>query len=976
VEECVTDSAASSDPDAQKRRSTRIVQAVPITVTGVDALGQPFKERTTTVMVNCHGCKYQSKHYVPKNSMVTLEVPRPEAGQKRTTQGRVVWVQRPRTVRELFQIGLEFEVPGNVWGIAFPPEDWFSSPYEAGVETSKPVAAHEPKLSVTPPSAAPPSPAPAPFTLEQKTETPPPGLRTPVSAPPKPVTPEQHVPSGLTSAGTPAAPRPPQELFSQKPTVATVPPPQQGAATTSAPVSVPAGAGDEGKIHVVPASSADLQGPLARQMAQMVDEVKEKLDKSLRRGAEAAITEEMAIARQQLDSQLHEAIERAIKVSMERVSESSVRKVVQQATDRTSAIVEEARKATEASAIQLDEKIRDAVQQAVTGAAEQAAQQAAQQAAEKTAAHSLKQAVDEAVDRALVERAASTPSLEILSSPEAAQQHLDQWRKNLEETAQNVRTQTVEQSQAEIAAANQRWQQQFEASLAGASHEFDEKVTQASNRIGGKISEVSQQAIAQAEQNVRERSQSLRASLDEAIDGAATTIESLGNSLKQERDRAEETKSQLESAARVTLEQTRQHLDELLAKQQEEIGRRAEQVIAERAQQIEPALDASAQKVLARISAELDQRITPKIEAVEGLASRLDNVENQAANLQNHIREQMRQAAEHAAQLQNSIREQAQQSSQQVIQETLQQLRTESSKVPAEVEEACRASLSKIQEDLQQKSTETQHETYEALSKASEWYQKKAQTTMQSSLEKAVEQSGTALRDRAAEVSSMLASELDHYRRTYVEHSTAQIEDAAGEIVSREREKLKQTSQIATATFSDQVQHVTNESLRRFEVSSRLALEKARSDMEFNRDGSLAEFQQKMDERMMEGVEQARTFLQSQLAPLIETWEEKREVEKEEWMQQLKKSTDESIEEYKARLENASNSWLLASATTLGQHSQAVLDTIAKAAEKRLRETCSQVLAGMGDTLKEKLLGISTDFNAEEDPQEPPKHKK
>src|ERR1700735_4796690 len=126
----VTEPLASAEPDGQKRRSTRIVQAVPITVTGVDALGQPFKERTTTVMVNCHGCKYQSKHYVPKNSMVTLEVPRPEAGQKRTTQGRVVWVQRPRTVRELFQIGLEFEVPGNVWGIAFPPNDWTPVPGE------------------------------------------------------------------------------------------------------------------------------------------------------------------------------------------------------------------------------------------------------------------------------------------------------------------------------------------------------------------------------------------------------------------------------------------------------------------------------------------------------------------------------------------------------------------------------------------------------------------------------------------------------------------------------------------------------------------------------------------------------------------------------------------------------------------------------------------------------------------------------
>ncbi len=130
-EECVAESVTSNDPGTQKRRSTRIVQAVPITVTGVDALGQPFKERTTTVMINCHGCKYQSKHYVPKNSMVTLEIPRPEADAgHRTVVGRVIWVQRPRAVRELFQIGLEFDVAGNIWGIAFPPEDWFPLPGE------------------------------------------------------------------------------------------------------------------------------------------------------------------------------------------------------------------------------------------------------------------------------------------------------------------------------------------------------------------------------------------------------------------------------------------------------------------------------------------------------------------------------------------------------------------------------------------------------------------------------------------------------------------------------------------------------------------------------------------------------------------------------------------------------------------------------------------------------------------------------
>jgi len=52
-----------------------------------------------------------------------------------------------------------------------------------------------------------------------------------------------------------------------------------------------------------------------------------------------------------------------------------------------------------------------------------------------------------------------------------------------------------------------------------------------------------------------------------------------------------------------------------------------------------------------------------------------------------------------------------------------------------------------------------------------------------------------------------------------------------------------------------------------------------------------------------------------------------------------------------------------------------MLDTIAKAAEKRLRDTCSDVLAGMGDTLKERLLGMSSDFHTEED-EDSPKNKK
>src|SRR5438309_7953768 len=124
--EMVSEGVNNTSTELRKRRSTRIVQAVPLVVTGVDALGRPFMERTSSLIINCHGCRFQSKHYVLKNMWVKLEIPHQESGQApRGVRGRVAWIQRPRTVRQLFQVALELEIPGNVWGIAFPPEDWF-----------------------------------------------------------------------------------------------------------------------------------------------------------------------------------------------------------------------------------------------------------------------------------------------------------------------------------------------------------------------------------------------------------------------------------------------------------------------------------------------------------------------------------------------------------------------------------------------------------------------------------------------------------------------------------------------------------------------------------------------------------------------------------------------------------------------------------------------------------------------------------
>ncbi len=98
-------------------------------IRGVDLLGQPFEERTAAQNLSFHGCRYQSKHHLPKNTWVTLEVPSGESrGEAMCLRARVAWIERPRTLRDLFQVGVELEKGKNVWGVTFPPSDWNGGP--------------------------------------------------------------------------------------------------------------------------------------------------------------------------------------------------------------------------------------------------------------------------------------------------------------------------------------------------------------------------------------------------------------------------------------------------------------------------------------------------------------------------------------------------------------------------------------------------------------------------------------------------------------------------------------------------------------------------------------------------------------------------------------------------------------------------------------------------------------------------------
>lgn len=140
----ITSGEASTASAENKRRSTRLIHAVNLTVVGTDALGRPFREVTKTSVVSCYGCAFRSKNYAPKSSEVTLEVSRGHSWlAPRRVTAKVVWVQRPHNVREQYQIAVALEVPGNVWGVEAPPEDWF--PHPEDVVRAAPPAETEPE---------------------------------------------------------------------------------------------------------------------------------------------------------------------------------------------------------------------------------------------------------------------------------------------------------------------------------------------------------------------------------------------------------------------------------------------------------------------------------------------------------------------------------------------------------------------------------------------------------------------------------------------------------------------------------------------------------------------------------------------------------------------------------------------------------------------------------------------------------------
>jgi hypothetical protein len=118
--------------NAPKRRSSRVDKAIMLVVQGVDASRQPYREEVMTGSISCHGCAYHMRHEVRPGDVVLLNSGQGAKGHSEfPRRARVKSIQKLNGLNNpTYNVGVELEIAGNIWGIASPPEDWF--PQQSG----------------------------------------------------------------------------------------------------------------------------------------------------------------------------------------------------------------------------------------------------------------------------------------------------------------------------------------------------------------------------------------------------------------------------------------------------------------------------------------------------------------------------------------------------------------------------------------------------------------------------------------------------------------------------------------------------------------------------------------------------------------------------------------------------------------------------------------------------------------------------
>ena len=130
---------ATAVANAPKRRSSRISKAIMLAVQSVDPYpALSYREEVTTGSISCHGCTYKMRHEPRPGDIVVLDTGSRSTGHSGfPSRARVKSIQRLNTPNDpMYNVGVELEIAGNIWGISSPPADWFPRQSDNLVESA------------------------------------------------------------------------------------------------------------------------------------------------------------------------------------------------------------------------------------------------------------------------------------------------------------------------------------------------------------------------------------------------------------------------------------------------------------------------------------------------------------------------------------------------------------------------------------------------------------------------------------------------------------------------------------------------------------------------------------------------------------------------------------------------------------------------------------------------------------------------
>ena len=928
--EMVSEAVGNAGSELRKRRSTRIVQAVPLVVTGVDALGRPFVERTSSLIINCHGCRYQSKHYVLKNMWVNLEVPHSEADQPpRTVRGRVAWIQRPRTVRQLFQVALELENPGNVWGIGFPPEDWSAVP--------------EPPRAFAAAAGAASQEAPLPQEYPSADSH------------------ASHHPESAAQ-GHATSPSPAHDVEFH------VSLNETDAATASAP--------DNLRVFPSLSSTTDASLHLARQVTRLLADAKQQLQTAAREAASTAVAAErridaeqweqkLAAARQEFSLEVAGALE---KIQLESESRGQLAQnaaaealrndlprwlapqLEELTRDLTAQLLHEAMTQRNEHVLQLNgavESLRSLCQQAEDSAAHLRRQVEQSEALLASRAETAAQTFEQAVRQREESLASQRSSL--LATANEIQQQMNSVLAAAETNWQN-------HLNGELEAAQLRWQIAVDNALATA-HErsragLNEQSTalltefrQEIERVTAAFKETTAQALSESEQRwntLRDPAREQAERIEAALSRAAETSE-----------RLDHLSARIDTVQQHALTGFQSQADDVLNLHRNELHRRSESMFEEINARIRATFEESSRLAVSQFDQQISSLVQPHISRADEAIHRLAggrSLLDAALTLQ---QDRIRASADEA------------------FSEALAQFRSNLGGVEQLLQESSEVVTARNLTELETKAEIVKHQAVEDLLKAAEWYEKKAQTQIQTLAEKATEHAGMQLREKAGEIANMFAGDLDTSSRNFLGHTQRQMDDLVRDSFDRARALFAEAADTTSAAFIDEIQRNARQELDGFNSELQKSANEARIQMETahteltqkltaEQEDFLRRFQSALGGVVDSGVAEAQHRVEAGFEPLLESWKSMTDAHQHELRVIYSAIGDQAAEHHRTRLENVSNQWMLATVASLDRQSRDVVAGIAAAAEEKLRETCTQVFADIGESLRQRLQQIAS----------------